>query len=390
LFLIFINFASAFPQINLYSENIQPYETVSGNITSLSKTISIDDLIFYEGRKEVSFEKDLREFGGNYYFYVIFNREGNFTIKLENVFYHDEDKNLKSTVLERLVEVRKSEDNFSQVVSIKPGVVVSSSEVEFTLTNRGEQDLNITIGKNKTSLATGKSEKIKFYPNKSFSLFELKTYKTFLIPVIFYNLSNNEPKENISVGDLSLKTKNSWEIMGYENEGFVSTIEFFNVGYENLTKVSVNSNLKFLNLNFVTDMAARSSANLSVSGEQEEGVYITNISVSYEENKTNRLLILPTTIFVFKKNVSEEQKEKIFSCIDLGGSICSESSICNGNFSTKIQGCCLGLCSEKTKPSSSKGQFFVGFLILAALAFGAYTLYKKYKNVKPKEKIISS
>lgn len=390
-FFLLINFSSAVPQINLYGDKIQPYETISGNITSLNKTITSADLKFFEGRREVSFEKDLTGFAGNYYFYVIFNREGNFTIKLDNLLYYDQNGNVQSTNLEKNVSVKiDNSSNKSQVLSVKPGFISSFSDAELTLTNRGEQDLNISYGKNKTSVSVGKTEKIKIIPTEKFSVLELKSYKSFFVPIIFYNFTNNIPQTNVTEKVLSLRTQKSIEITTYENEDFSLNLELFNFGLNNLTDVFAKTELNFVDLNVEKTIIGKSIVNLSLKGKKDAaGTYFSNLTISYLENGSKENLILPTIIFVFKANVTEQEKEKSFGCFDLGGFVCQPTEICVGNISKRMEGCCIGLCSEKTKTKSNGGEVTVGLLILAFLGIVGFAIYKKFKNVRPKQKIIS-
>lgn len=389
MFLFFISSASALPNLNIYENgDFRPYETVVGNISGINESLTISDLKFFEGRREVSFEKNVVNFEGNYYFYVIFNREGNFSLKLENVLYY-ENGILKSSNLEKNFDVREKENN-SEVLSIKPGVITTTGNVDLLLSNRGEDVVNFSYGKNnKSSLGIGESEKITVSPTEKFSLFKITSYKDFFIPIIYF-----EPtKENETVEEKVSSVKSSPKIIDFSGnvgDEISRTIELFNFGVENITDIKFKSNIKFLKISGPDFLSAKSTINITVIGTAtERGFFEENISISYLENGTTEELEIPLTIYVFQENASEEQIEKSLSCFDIGGNQCLENEICDGSFSEILGGCCIGFCDDPEKDSSSSN-FIVGILIIALLGSIGFGVYKKFKNVKPKKKPISS
>lgn len=388
--LLFTSLGSALPIIEIYGdENFQQDETIVGNISSINQSLTSSNLKFFEGRREVSFEKNIVNYGGNYYFSVIFNREGNFSLKLENVLYYDGDI-LKSTTLEKSFNISEKENN-SQILSIKPGVIVTTEPVELLLTNKGEQIVNFSYGKNnKSSLEIGETGKITVFPTEKFSLFEIKSYKIFFIPIIYFepSVKNNETIEEKII---SLRSSPKIiELSSYEGDKILTTIDLFNFGIENLTKISINSNIKFLRISELKELTAKSSGNITLSGTaSERGLFKENITISYSEKGTKEKLLIPITVYVFQINASEGEIEKSLECFDIGGKPCLENEICDGTFSETIVGCCIGFCADPKKDSSSS-KFIVGILILAFLGGIGFLIYKKFKNVKPKQKIISS
>ncbi len=387
--LFYISSVSALPSLSIYGNEFQPGETLVGNITDVNQTLTASDLKFFDGRREVSFEKDLVNSEGNYYFYVVFNREGNFSMKVENVFYR-EDGALKSLSLEKNFEVKKKE-NFSQILYIKPGVIFTTQDFDLSLTNKGNEMINYSYGKkNKSSLNVGETEKINIIPSEKFSLFEIKAYKTFVVPIVYLKI-NIENNTNNSVEEKIISLRSSpkkVELQKQVGETIDYTFELLNFGIENLTDISIMTSLDFLKTNRISLILAKTAANLTIVGvANKAGLFGDNITVSYSENGTKEELKIPLTIYVFPVNASPEEIKQSLSCFDVGGKLCEASEVCVGPMSDQMGGCCKSC--QKTKSENSNG-VIVGILIIVFLSIVGFAVYKKFKNVKPKNKLISS
>jgi preprotein translocase subunit Sss1 len=388
LFLFFVSLASAVPSLEIYGENFQPYETVVGNISGVSQNLDSSSLKFFEGRREVSFEKDLIAYEGIYYFSVVFNREGNFSLKLENVLYY-EGENLNSASLEENFEIKYEGENFTRILSIKPGVVFTTGDFDLTLKNVGEDLVNFSYGeKNKSSLESGESEKISLSPSANFSVFEVKSYKDFFVPIIYFNITqtNNTVEEKV----LSLKPAiEALEFSFFVGDKLSSKIELFNFGEENLTDVSVKTELDFVKTNLVKEIEGKSVVNLSLEGTlKNTGLFKDNLTISYTENGSEEKVLIPLTVYVFAANSSEEEVANSLDCFSLGGEICDSGEFCEGTNSTRVDKCCVGSC-KKLGGDEGSSKVVVGLLIISFLGIVGYVIYKKYKNVKPQAKPIS-
>lgn len=387
--LFFISSVSALPSLSIYENEFQPGETVVGNITDVNQTLIASDLKFFDGRREVSFEKDIVNSEGNYYFYVVFNREGNFSMKVENVFYH-EGSVLKSISLEKNFEVKKKE-NSSQVLYIKPGVVFTTQDFDLSLTNKGSEIINYSYGKNnKSSLDVGETEKIRVSPSEKFSLFEIKSYKNFVVPIVYLKISvENDTNTSIEEKIVSLRASpKRVELQKQVGETIDYTFELLNFGTQNLTDMTVKTNLDFLKTNKISSILAKAATNLTIGGvANTAGLFEDNLSISYLENGTKEELKIPLTIYIFPVNASPEEIKQTISCFDVGGKLCEASEVCVGPMSDQVGGCCKSC--QKTTSESSSG-VIVGILIIVFLGIVGFAVYKKFKNVKPKNKLISS
>lgn len=93
LSIFILNLVSAIPEITFQNEKFQPQETILAQISGeFAKEISDSDIKFFEGRKQISFEHEVSFYNDTYYLYIYINREGNFTLKIEDILYKEQRK----------------------------------------------------------------------------------------------------------------------------------------------------------------------------------------------------------------------------------------------------------------------------------------------------------
>jgi hypothetical protein len=152
--------------------------------------------------------------------------------------------------------------------------------------------------------------------------------------------------------------------------------------------MSVKTSLDFLKISKLETMEAKSSINLSIEGTaKEKGYFEDNITIIYTENGTKEKLEIPLRVYVFSLNASKEIIEKSLSCFELAGELCNADEICETPVSASDGSCCKSC--KKTK-SESSGGFVAGLIILVLLGVIGFVLYKKFKDVKPKNKLLTS
>jgi hypothetical protein len=251
--------------------------------------------------------------------------------------------------------------------------------------------INYSYGKNnKSSLEVGETEKIKIIPSEKFSLFEIKAYKTFVVPIVYLKINiendtNNSAEEKI----VSLRASpKRVELQKQVGETIDYTFELLNFGMENLTDMSIRTSLDFLKMNKISSILAKNATNLTIGGvANKAGLFEDNLTISYSENGTKEELKIPLTLYIFPVNASPEEIKQSLSCFDVGGKLCEANEVCVGPMSDQIGGCCKSC--QKTSSESSSG-VIVGILIIVFLGIVGFAIYKKFKNVKPKNKLISS
>lgn len=395
LLILSISLAVASPELSINKETFQPGETIIGTITgNFAQDIFVSNLMFYEGFRTTPIETDLTFYNGTYYFYAYPSKEGNFSLKVSNILYTDPE--FKSANLEKNFQVKSSNSSF---ISIKPGFIVTSSDKEFSVSNKGNKSENITYTfENKTqnfTLKAGEYKKILLSPKKDFSFLSIKSNENFSIPVIYTPLiSQNESVSKLSVSPSFLKVDIK------ENQSVFKELKIINKN-----KISFNvsiSNSTLWNIgNYSNIVGANSNLSLNLSfAKQKQGYFNDSLVIQYSSENITQNISVPIDIFVFQENYtlptnitnSSNQTNQtnttptITSCSSLGGQLCSGGQNCEGSASFASDGyCCIGKCySIETKESGSYG-WLVALLIFAILGAGGYFAYKKYKKTTPQK-----
>lgn len=388
LLVLLISYGSAFPQLNVSDTNPQPYETVIGSISNFEGSLESSDLKFFEGRRETSFEKDMMHVNNTYYFFVVFGREGNFSLVMEDLVYKQDDQ-LKEISLTKNFTVKKVDDgNGSSILSVRPGFLDLEEAGELTILNRGDLPVEFKYLKDKTTLVAGDSKKIVIKPDEEFSEILIESYKDFSIPVKYksqIDVPIIESKENLGSLRASYEKIRVEKLQG---ENFLEPFELYNFGEFNITKIKIISELKFLKIETEEEISIGESSNVTLKGVlSEAGSFKDKLSIKYSENSSEFEMIIPLEFYVYKTNSTPAEKDNEAKCWDLGGGFCDESETCDGKKSIEIEGCCIGGCIGGQNSSGGIGGNggLVGIIILLIVGIVGYLVWKKYKGFKPKQ-----
>ena len=234
LFAFSISLALAIPIIQFQNEEFQPDETILAKIFTggeFIKAIDKSDIKFYEGRKEIFFEYDLKQYDTDYYFYAIINKEGIFTLQIKDILYN-EGGDIDSITIEKNLSVEKKiirEDNkiATKILRIRPGVIFTQNSARIDLTNMGNLTLNISYLENEITLLPGELRSININPNLSFSFFEISTYKDFSIPLIYAGeINNNSVTNNETANETTKNTYLTTNIIYFTDSSFKFSTSF--------------------------------------------------------------------------------------------------------------------------------------------------------------------
>ena len=403
--IIFSYSVQASPELILQHENIQPGETIIGEIITsgeFSKEIENHDITFFEGRKEVFFEYDITFFEGKHYFYAYAEKEGNFTIKISNILYKEGDT-LGSSTIEKIISIQKdflfdeeTNETYTEIMSIKPGFSFKVfDEPEIKLTNKNSRELNLIYNETEIILGPFESKTFALNPKEVFSFFNVSTYKDFSIPIIYLSANDSiEPVDGLQ--DLKPQTQQiSTNLIAGESE--TKKFLLYNFGDFNLTNIVFSTDLDFLEIEEIDSIAPRGIVNLTlIFSPENPGHFEGEIKIKYNNGEEDFTLIIPLSLFVLEEGsdldnftISDE------SCEELGGASCSNDETCNGD-ATFAQGrvyCCLGTCEVSEESGSGSAKTWGGiilFLILGGVGYYFYKKSKKVKGIKPEEKIESS
>ncbi|MGC9309556.1 MAG: hypothetical protein ACP5D2_02555 [Candidatus Nanoarchaeia archaeon] len=374
ILLLLITSCSAAPVLNIDNSTFSN-ECLIGNITldgEFETTLETGDILFYEGRKQVYFEHDIQFYNNSYYLYVIFNRAGNFTLKIPKILYNND--GLKEANIQKSISVQDS----NQTLKISPCMISTDKQAKIKLINKKNSSLNLTYLDDIIQLNAYEEKDISYQPNQSFSYITIDTYKKFNIPVFYYPISDNEQgRIEINPEYIHLNLITDQE----ENTSF----EIFNLFEKNIT-LQIESDL----LEKSIDMQAKSVKNLSfVVEKDEQGYEETAINITYNVDNSTFKLTIPVYIYIHSNdtNISNISRTQL-TCQELGGKLCFISD-CQGQGNWTEKGyCCLGECEEQKQKSGSNG-WLIGIGIFILLAILGLLIYLKVRKTKPKDKMLN-
>lgn len=389
LLILSINLALAAPNLAFNKQDISLGETIFGTLSgNFEDQIQDSSLLFYQGVKQVFFESGITAYNGTYYLYISPTKEGNFTLKINNILYRDPE--LKSVNLERSFTVTKR----NQSLSITPGVLVTSSGKDITFANRGSTDLNVSYefegNKSDFPLAAGSFMQIPFYPRNDFSFLKVTSYETFNVPIILLRLTNNTNSSNYQpIGSVPSFLK----VQLNENQSQTKQIILVNPNKVDV-QAFLSKNSSLYNATPVIVPAEGTQAINLTFLAPSQGVFNDSLKITF--NPAVNTLDIPIDIFVYStnytipslNNTSTAPTGRVY-CSSLLGKICSSGQYCNGTSSQAIDGyCCIGNCYSPvsvTPPQETSGSgWLIGIIIVAILGVGGYFVYKKYQKTTPK------
>lgn len=405
LSLFLISLVSAIPSLNFQNEEIQPGETIFATITTpgeFTKEIKSEDISFYEGRKKVFFESDVTFYDGVHYLYIYTTREGNFSVEVADILFEGDgvmkSYTIKKTfnITEKITTDKKTGENLTEILSIKPGFISTKDPISIRLANVGTKTLDVSYNKIKLSIGPEDTEEINIDSEKAFSYLNISTYKKFGIPII--NL-NGDTVFQSPLANLDLRSDpKALLVKLFTGNKTQSIIQLLNFGEENMTDIKATSEISFAKLGELEDMQPREMQNLTIIfNPKNPGGIQDFINITYTQDLKQTTLSIPVSLSILPEGSDEEDFEPVEkSCEEIAGTVCTIREICDGEaiFTRNGEYCCLGICESTLKNNSGNSyRWLIGLVIFAALGGGGYYLYKKQKKTKqknPKEQIKDS
>ncbi len=402
VFLFLVSFCAAVPEIKFQINSFQPTQTIIGTINNFDGELIREDLKIYEDRREVFFERDLAKINGTYYFYIIPPKEGNFSLKIENVLYNSS-SGIASITLQKDFNVSKkiNKNNKTEILTIRPGLYVGDSPM-IDLINSGEEDMNLSIETFFISMSSGSDRRISDGLPSGFYFLTINSYEKFVIPIFNYGSTNSSYAENGSTltnnysGCLSVDENISLTHIVDKNEEYFINIENnCNFSLENITISSEFENIMFGNelLDFMPDEIKNVSLYSDIS---KSGVFDLNIDLAYENEKLGQAKI---TIFSFKNETSATVFNQTYnnptklSCEERNGTFCTQEQSCSSdNYDyypeNALLTCCFSDCVSINSLINWNNVIvgIVGVLIILGILYLLYRRSNKIKNANPEEK----
>jgi len=408
-----INFVNSEPVLILQKTSFQPGETLIGEIKiesgNFSAKLTESNFVFYEGRRETYVEYNFFQYNNSYYFYAYLTKSGNLTINIKNILYRDIEGNLKTSNINKTLEIKErpitiGNKTYTQILSIRPGVIFTSKNPELIFENKGNKSFNITYGLKgskesfKLELFPQRPEKAQFNVSNKISEISIASYENFFVPVI-YNGFNNPEEENTT----NLKADHLiFQIKSKEKQTAKELLTLFNFANNTISNLQIKKSSDLITIgtyNNTIPGGGNLKVNLSFLSNYQ-GSFSDNLTITFKENKLDGVIIIPIEVYVFSENTSLENislsiDSSTPTCLSLGGKFCiTGQEYCDGDFTISLEGnCCIGTCAAIQGDSSSGPsiKWIIGLIIVLALGGGGYYLYKKTNLLKPKspEKMIS-
>lgn len=397
---ISISFTLATPILNIQNKNIQPKETLIATISTQGEfldELKKDDIRIYEGRKRVYFEYELYFYNNTYYFYIIFNRQGEFTIKTKEILFtiagEVGSRALQETITVKYDSIDNQTNNPTNLLSIKPGIIFSlSNSSQLKLFNRGQNNLNINIDQEEITIDSLQAQTINLNLVYPFSYLEISTYKEFKIPIIYLgaNIINENTSNTPHTSNL-LTYPEEIEITTEPNQTRTQEIELANLAGNKISNITLLKNISLTNISFPNSINPYESDFLTIEVHSNLTAFNEDtIILNYYEKDTNFNISIPIKILITQDQeiLENNQTTNTSSCAQIGGEICE--GICDGDSQFTSDGyCCFGEClalqQETQKKSELNFNWLAGLLLLLIVAIIGYFVYKKYHKTKPEK-----
>lgn len=397
LILLLPSLVMATPTLDFQHNQTQSGETILATITTVgefTKSVGTSDIAFYEGRKKVSFESDIAFYNGTYYLYIYAAREGMFSVQIADILYKEGDELGSITITkpfnvsDEIMVNSETNETSKKILSIKPGFVFSTEIPKIKLINMGDNILNFTYNKNKTSLKPMETKEVSLNPTEIFSYFNVSSYKDFSVPIIYLAATENETFESPIVAlDLKYDPKLLLAELFTNNET-QEVVQLFNFGDDNITNIKATTEIPFAEVGKLNDMGGREIQNLTIKFDADRpGHFQGYVNITYIQSGEQNQLSVPMSLFVLPEGSSVESFEiSEETCDSMSGTVCKEKELCTAEatFTKKGEYCCLGICQPIEEESENGGYgWLVGVIILLILGAIGYHIYNKQRKIRP-------
>jgi hypothetical protein len=379
--------------IDLSKTTYEPRETLLAQVTkNFIDLLKLENIEVYKDGvpRPQPVISGLKKDGDIYYYYALLpNQEGNFSILIQNTRYTSFGKETTDPIAQDF-EIKRLN---KPALQINPGFIsVLKEEKEFSIkimSVSGNQNVKATLKSTKEtkelSLIEDIEETIKFSVLNAASgktELEIGSYK---IPVFVLGKENNTKPINQSSQKSNLlitPEKISGKVTAGENY-------YFKILLENLGN-------KTINVSFSNDLNATiRPESSSIGAGKQVSVNITIpvpkkqkedlqglITLSFEDKVIDIPVLFEITKNITQVEINGSATEKL-DCHSIG-SICNyDKEKCDGETTSSLQGpCCVGECVKKP---SSNTKVYLGILLLIVLVgIGAYFYFAIKNKQKPR------
>ena len=378
----------------LSKNSYQPQELLQAEITGNFFSLTSDNIFIFKGDKLHSepIIKDLTKQNNVYYFYAIVpNQEGNFTLQIDGVRYLDRGKIKDEPIIsDFVIEYKNTSD-----LSINPGFIIPGKDFSVKVKSLYKNvDVSAIFEATDESkdvfLIEGIGETLKFSLPELAPGMSRITVNNYEIPVFLIR--------KLEVPSEILLEFIPYQLIGTitEDKDYRFTIVVKNVGNENLTDVSFSSDLDAKIIPETISLIEPDSVeiiNLTISVSKIEGESLSGkVSARIDGELFDLPVLFNITTNVTEINITDVTDikpisgTKELSCSEIG-KICQGSSVCTGDTIGSLEGpCCIGQCVEDDSGDYSTIVGIILIIVLILIIIYVVWKVKKRKKIKsPKE-----
>lgn len=391
-------------EINIEDTSFSPGETFRAEIIGYFIDFTQNNIFIYEGDKPrpEPVSSYLTKIKGKYYYYAILpEKSGNFSLRLDNV------KIFESGKVETVSFIKNFtiESNGSSTLSIDPGYILlnedkidvsvksisSNLDVSAKLGLTGEvmnfylikgEKKHITFDITEITLVDDAIDsflyvndyQIPIYIFKSFPIIGREDNDTIINDTIIYG------EKNINITPEQIISK----VVPGDYYKFLIYIE--NSGEENITLLTLTDNLNSqFQPSTIENFGVGDNILINVTvpvNSEEKYDLLGEISIKYDENTTTIPVLLEITYN--ESDVNNNSTTTNLLCAELGGILCEVDEECDGETIASLEGpCCDGECKIIKETSYVSVGIFLAVLLGAIVLYGYLQLKKRQKPKNP-------
>ncbi len=360
--------------ISIKSE-YSPRETLQAEISGNFLSLTSENIQIYNNLKvhsEPVISSLTRQNNKYYYYAVLPNTEGNYSLRIENAKYTTSG-NFTTETISKNFTIRKINNT---ALSINPGfIVVNKKDKSFSIkltSLNGNNDANLVLdSETKTvSLIEDLEQTITFSTDSLVGNTNLKI-NDYTVPVFFSQTNQSEKKPIINF----LPSKINGTIIRGKDYTFKIIVE--NIGLGNSTNIKLSSNFGAkINPEIIETLNSNEKAviNITIPSAQD---FNGEITADYGEI-TSLPVSFNTTTNASEVQLAGTSVTESLSCADIG-KICLANEQCDAETTSSLEGsCCLGQCVPQQQGSSL--YTYIGIALIILILIILYFLYKKSKN----------
>jgi hypothetical protein len=380
-------------EISFFKPQYAIQETLQASIKgNFQKPITLEDISFFSGKKQVSMVYSLARINDIYYLYAILpNQPYNLSLVVKADYI--ENNSIKTEIRKNFTTISSN----SPLLSFSPGFIITKSDFSILFENKGSKTLSFTASfnnkKQSFTLDSGEIRKAIFPAQgvlSSYNELEISGDANYKIPVQVILEKNKTLEQEIMDSGLFKFNPSSIILESSPKEiNLVINLTDYSPININAT-ISVSSGIKEIvsvNPDFVSlKPGTEETINLKIKGKLGNfSGFLTATSSSLSASLSLKFLFRENATFSINSSAGLIDTGK--SCLELGGRKCTDDEQCSSAPLSVFDGaCCISPSTCEPKPASSKTWIWILLilLILSAMAFFLFLKFKKIKN-KPED-----